>query len=77
MEALSGRDDLLFAFGIALMSRSENYYRMPATPAPSSMDAIDWRGYGIHVRQAETVEERLRRIMQTPDPGDSQDYMQL
>jgi hypothetical protein len=60
-EALSGHDDLLFAYGIALVSRSENYFSLPAPPAPSGH--VDWESMGIHVIRQEGVQERLRRIL--------------
>lgn len=68
-EALSGRDDLLFAFGIALMSRSENWYKMPSQGGAST--DVDWEGLGLHVRREETPMERLRRVMQMRDDDDT------
>lgn len=62
-EALAGRDDLLFAFGIALMSRTENYFVMPKQTDPSSLLEPDWSALGLRVRREETPEDRIRRIM--------------
>lgn len=67
MEAQAGRDDLLFAYGIALMSRTENYYKMPAQ-GPVSTEVPDWSHLGIRVLRQETPMERLRRILQQQDP---------
>lgn len=76
MEALAGRDDLLFAFGIALMSRSENYYRMPSGASPS-VDLVDWAGLGVHVRPQETVAHRLQRIMGYAPWQDTRTFMEM
>lgn len=66
MEALSGHDDLLFAYGIALVSRSENYYKVPAQEPV--MAQPDWTALGIHVQRGpESVTDRLARLMATSD----------
>ena len=66
MEAQAGRDDLLFAYGISLMSRSENYYKMPSQPS-SSTGTPDWGNLGIRILREETPMERLKRILQQQD----------
>jgi hypothetical protein len=70
MEALAGRDDLLFAFGIGLMSRSENYYVVPSYTEPTAQ--VDWQAMGIHVTHPESPGDRLRRLLVSSphDPGD-------
>lgn len=45
--ALAGHDDLLFAYGIALMSRSENYYKMPKSEPV--IHQPDWKSLGIRI----------------------------
>lgn len=62
MEALAGRDDLLFAWGIGLMSRSENYFKAIPDQGGSSL-MPDWEALGIHVRHPELPNERIRRLM--------------
>ena len=70
MEALAGRDDLLFAFGIGLMSRSENYYKTPTYTEPTAQ--VDWQAMGIHVTHPESPGDRLRRLLVSSahEPGD-------
>lgn len=75
MEALSGHDDLLFAWGIALVSRSENYYVMPQS-ASVSAEKVDWEHLGIHVRYPESPQERLRRILSIQEYTD-RSFMEL
>jgi hypothetical protein len=72
MEALSGHDDLLMAFGIALVSRSENYYPAPGSVASPSFEQPDWRSLGIHVIQPESSGDRLRRILAWRDEETSE-----
>jgi len=43
-EALHGHDDLLFAFGIALVSRTENFMPVPANGPDAD---LDWKREGI------------------------------
>lgn len=50
MEALAGHDDLLFAWGIALMSRSENYVPMVEDAKRHALMRADFDKYGIKVR---------------------------
>ena len=66
MEAQAGRDDLLFAFGIALMSRTENYYKMPYQ-GDAPVGDINWEHLGIRVLRHETPQERLKRVLQQRD----------
>ena len=48
IQALAGHDDLVFAWGIALMSRSENYTsKIPG--AVRGAQQPDWKGMGIRV----------------------------
>jgi hypothetical protein len=54
LEALAGHDDLLFAFGIALMSRSENYVVKRGVPLHAA-PAFPWAQAGLD---------------HTPDPED-------
>lgn len=61
MEALQGHDDLLFAWGIALMSRSENYFKMP--PQDTPVPGTDWQSLGIRVRRLETPMDRINRLL--------------
>jgi hypothetical protein len=67
MEAMSGHDDLLMAYGIALVSRSENYFPMPGTTTQGQFETPDWKSMGIHVIQPETPYDRLRRILSWKD----------
>jgi hypothetical protein len=64
-EALQGHDDLLFAWGIGLMSRSENYFKM--APDLNAIEATDWKALGIQVRIPETPYERLKRQLAMAD----------
>ncbi len=78
MEALAGHDDLLFAYGIAIMSRSENYFRMPSTPTVAT--PIDWQALGIRVGLAapdtgEGIRQRLALAQATSgEPKSFLDY---
>jgi hypothetical protein len=76
MEALAGHDDLLFAYGIALMSRSENYFVMPRTTGEASpLIEPNWQALGLHVKNGlEDPYNRLRRLLalsdrETPEKG--------
>lgn len=51
LEALAGHDDLLFAWGIALMSRSENYFAQPSSSVETIVKTPDWRDYGVRFEQ--------------------------
>lgn len=66
MEALSGHDDLLFAWGIALMSRSENYFKAALDTGPPPLEP-DWRALGLKVLHPEDPQARLRRLMAMGD----------
>lgn len=66
MESLQGHDDLLFAWGIALMSRSENYFKL-VQPPPAAILNPDWEKLGLHVVRAEHPEARLRRLLAIAD----------
>lgn len=74
-EALSGHDDLLFAWGIALVSRFENYYVMPPV-ASGPVEKVDWEHLGIHVTHPENPQERLRRILST-EASPTRSFMEL
>jgi len=74
-EALSGHDDLLFGWGIALVSRHENYYAMPTAPTVTT-GQIDWEQIGVHVRHPESPQERLRRILSIQEYPD-RSFMEL
>jgi hypothetical protein len=65
MESLAGHDDLLFAWGIALVSRTENYFAMPPQATTAAMP--DWQSLGLRVLHPESAPDRLRRLMATPD----------
>jgi hypothetical protein len=65
MESLAGHDDLLFAWGIALVSRTENYYVMPHQSAPVAMP--DWQSLGLRVLHPESAPDRLRRLLSAAD----------
>jgi hypothetical protein len=62
-EALSGHDDLLFAWGIALMSRSENFFVAPSAGPVQGMP--NWASMGMHVLRSETPQQRLARLLRT------------
>src|SRR5262249_22567844 len=51
LEGLDGHDDLLFALGIALVSRSENYVETPAESA-WEVDPVSWKDLGLDVQEA-------------------------
>ena len=62
MEALAGHDDLLFAWGIGLMSRSENFFKAIDTPGvPFEMP--NWEAMGLHVLKPEQPYDRLKRLL--------------
>lgn len=67
MEALVGHDDLLFAWGIALMSRSENYFKGVENLNPSTFAPPDWGAMGIHVKSPEAPWDRLQRLLAISD----------
>lgn len=53
MEALAGHDDALFAWGIALMSRSENYVsRAISTAVPQQQERLDLARLGYATQEA-------------------------
>jgi hypothetical protein len=67
---------LLFAYGIALMSRSENYFVMPRTTGEASpLIEPNWQALGLHVKNGlEDPYNRLRRLLalsdrETPEKG--------
>ena len=62
LEALQGHDDLIFAWGIALMSRMENYFKMPKMDQ-SAFQPPDWRALGIRVITEESPQDRMRRLL--------------
>ena len=68
MEALAGHDDLLFAWGIALMSRSENYFKVTANMEAPPLEP-DWNALGLRVLRPEDPQARLRRLMAMQDRG--------
>lgn len=80
-EALSGHDDLLFAFGIALCSRRENYFA-PQLSAPASTNPFNPAAYGFPMHE-HTVSESLSahfKKLQKRLPGTAladKDYMAL
>lgn len=49
-EATVGKDDLFFAFGIALMSRSENYYKEMAPTKQATWQSEDMKRLGIAIK---------------------------
>lgn len=76
IEALAGRDDLLFAYGIALMSRSENYYKAP-THAELWTPPIDWQSLGIAVKSEVSPNEHLRARLLGDDEPTPKSFMEL
>jgi len=76
VEALAGRDDLLFAFGIAIMSWSENWYKAPMQSDSLSAADIDWEAMGIHVQKPESPQERMRRILATPEEPHEKSFLE-
>jgi len=76
MEALAGRDDLLFAWGIALMSRSENFFIMPSTSAAPPQQP-DWQSLGLRVIQPETLSDRLRRLTALGQQPGERSFLEL
>jgi hypothetical protein len=76
LQALAGRDDLLFAWGIALMSRSENFFpKVPEGPGPP---APDWHDFGMRtVDDLSAVAERHWRKLHQEQVELETDYLKL
>jgi hypothetical protein len=80
-EALTGHDDLLFAFGIALCSRRENYFA-PTTAAAPTRNHFDPSVFGFPM-YANTVGESLAahwKKLQRPAKGsplEERSYLEL
>ena len=62
LEALAGHDDLLFAWGIALMSRSENYF--PSSPTLWTPPAVDLQSLGVRSREGYDAQTLASRHIQ-------------
>ena len=78
-EALSGHDDLLFAFGIALCSRRENYF--PQTPQVSTTtNTFDPSAYGFPMRPYvvnEALAKHFAKLQKRTSQTDEKDWMAL
>lgn len=76
-EALHGHDDLLFAFGIALVSRTENY--LPVTPG-TLLEEMDWKRERIATHRDPTVAaawKELRRQAEQSFEHEKVSYLEL
>lgn len=78
VEALAGHDDLLFAWGIALVSRSENWYVAPTSTGSFPITEPDWTALGIHVTREEEPMDRLKRLLaQARTEAPEKSFMEL
>lgn len=78
-EALSGHDDLLFAFGIALCSRRENYFPKAAQDV-TVKNNFDPGAYGFGCQEyspEEAAAAHFRKIRQRPKYGGPQTYLEM
>lgn len=78
-EALTGRDDLLFAFGIALCSRRENYFPMPITKIEEA-NPFNPAKYGFAVQSydvADAVTRHWANIRKKTPLLEDKSYMEL
>lgn len=78
-EALSGHDDLLFAFGIALCSRRENYFA-PSNVVPITQNKFDSSSFGfpMHAYAANEAVARHWQMLQKKKPSvDNKNWQEL
>jgi len=78
-EALSGHDDLLFAFGIALCSRRENYFPT-AAQAPDTTNRFDPSAFGFPMRPyvvTEALSKHFAALQKRAGTGEDKDWMSL
>jgi hypothetical protein len=71
LEALAGHDDALFAWGIALMSRSEHYVARSTLTAPAQEMRVDVAALGYATQPAWETEETVWQDMVKATPREA------